>query len=178
MSISGENGAVKDHGNYVKSPSFHPTKRQKQTNLNDLKEVDLAPNCSNRRDPWKITWNRRPSFSVHWKMCVHIYYCDDAVRVYFEPSIQSLKVRENLDHLKVNKEKEIKGREILFYIIFSSYSFTNHLICKMLTSCNRELHILPILVYIAPFKNSIAVKPLNFIIHGAPQTVIRSTILQ
>ena len=43
----------------------------------------------------------------------------DAVRVYFEPSIQSLKVRENLDHLKVNKEKEMKGREILFYIVFS-----------------------------------------------------------
>ena len=44
----------------------------------------------------------------------------DAVRVYFEPSIQPLKVRENLDHLKVNKEKEIKGREILDYISFSS----------------------------------------------------------
>ena len=43
---------------------------------------------------------------------------DDADRVYFETLIQSLKVRENLDHLKVNKEKEIKGREILFYIIF------------------------------------------------------------
>ena len=46
-------------------------------------------------------------------------YKYDAVRVYFEPSIQSLKVRENLDHLKVNKEKEIEGREILFYIIFN-----------------------------------------------------------
>ena len=42
----------------------------------------------------------------------------DAVRVYFEPPIQWLKVRENLDHLKVNKEKEIRGREILDYINF------------------------------------------------------------
>ena len=41
-------------------------------------------------------------------------------RVYFEPSILWLKVREILDHLKVNKEKEIKGRYILFYIIFTS----------------------------------------------------------
>ena len=29
-------------------------------------------------------------------------------------------MRENLDHLEINKEKEIKGREILDYIIFSS----------------------------------------------------------
>ena len=42
----------------------------------------------------------------------------DEVRVYFEPPIQLLKVRENLDHLKKNKEKEIKGREILDYTNF------------------------------------------------------------
>ena len=44
----------------------------------------------------------------------------DADWVYFEPSILSLKVRENVDHLKVNKEKEIKGREILDDINFNN----------------------------------------------------------
>ena len=47
----------------------------------------------------------------------------DAVRVYFEPPIQLLKVRENLDHLKINKEKEMRGREILDYIIFRQASY-------------------------------------------------------
>ena len=62
----------------------------------------------------KITWNRHQNYLLH-----ELY---DAVRVYFEPSIQLLKVRENLDHLKVNKETEIKGREILDYTNFSSWA--------------------------------------------------------
>ena len=31
-------------------------------------------------------------------------------------------MRENLDHLKINKEKEMKGREILDYINFSYHT--------------------------------------------------------
>ena len=51
---------------------------------------------------------------------------DDAVRVFFEPSIQSLKVRENLDHLKINKETDIKGREILDYTNFKKLVVVAH----------------------------------------------------
>ena len=99
------------------------------------------------KDLVEITWNSHQisGENVAWTPSIHpagnyvksppkFIFCTkiiltsykyDAVRVYFEPSIQSLKVRENLDHLKVNKEKEIQGREILFYIIFNMSIFSS-----------------------------------------------------